>query len=66
MDIRDVLNRRTDLSTFLVHLTRDIGDGYTAMQRLISIVVERKLRATVQPFGWAASVMGTSGSRRSC
>jgi hypothetical protein len=62
MDVRDVLNRRTDLSTFLVHLTRAMGDGHTAKERLISIIVERKLRASVKPFGWATSVMGTSGA----
>jgi hypothetical protein len=63
MDVRDVLNRRTDLSTFLVHLTRELGDGYTAKQRLISIIVERKLRPSVKPFGWAPTVMGASGSQ---
>jgi len=62
MDVRDVLNRRTDLSTFLVHLTRNMDDGYTAKQRLISMIVERKLRPSVTPFGWAPSVMGLTGS----
>jgi hypothetical protein len=62
MDVRDVLNRRTDLSTFLVHLTREHGDGHTAKARLISIIVERKLRASAQPFGWATSVPNTLGT----
>jgi len=37
MDINELLNRRTDLSTFLVHLTR-AGGGHTARQNLESIL----------------------------
>jgi hypothetical protein len=46
--IRDVLNRRTDLSTFVVHLTRDrdeLPEPITAREALESIVEERYLRA---------------------
>jgi hypothetical protein len=50
-NIRDVLNRRTDLSTFVVHLTRDCGER-TARQALDSIMRERVLRAQT-PMGWA-------------
>jgi hypothetical protein len=49
--IRDVLNRRTDLSTFVVHLTRDKGER-TARQALDSIIRERVLRAQTA-MGWA-------------
>ena len=35
--IEDLLQRRTDLSTFLVHLTRE-GDGNSALENLISII----------------------------
>jgi hypothetical protein len=50
-DIRDVLNRRTDLSTFVVHLTRD-RDGWSARQVLDAIIRERLARAYT-PMGWA-------------
>lgn len=50
-NIREVLHRRTDLSTFVVHLTRD-KDGRTARQVLDSIINERILRAG-RPMGWA-------------
>jgi hypothetical protein len=49
--IREILHRRTDLSTFVVHLTRD-RDGRTARQSLDSIISERILRAAT-PRGWA-------------
>jgi hypothetical protein len=49
--IREVLNRRTDLSTFVVHLTRD-SEGRTARQALDSIISGRMLRART-PMGWA-------------
>jgi hypothetical protein len=53
--IRDVLNRRTDLSTFVVHLTRDrdeLQEPITAREALESIVEERYLRAET-PMGMA-------------
>jgi hypothetical protein len=56
LSIEEVLNRRSDLSTFIVHLTRDHGDGETAKTRLLSIIAERRLRAGATPRGWAASV----------
>jgi hypothetical protein len=44
--IEDLLHRRTDLSTFLVHFTRDSDDGATASQdNLLSILNTCKLRA---------------------
>lgn len=49
--IEEVLQRRTDLSTFVVHLTRD-RDGRTARENLESIIDEQLLRA-VFPRGWA-------------
>jgi hypothetical protein len=49
--IEEVLQRRTDLSTFVVHLTRDTG-GRTARENLESIIGERLLRAG-SPKGWA-------------
>lgn len=53
MDIQRLLARRTDLSTFLVHLTRD-GPGETAKQRLISILTSHTIEAR-SPFGHAVS-----------
>lgn len=58
VDVREVLNRRSDLSTFVVHLTRP-REGRTAKDALHSIVAERRLRAG-QPMGWA---MGHPGVR---
>src|SRR6266508_4123946 len=49
--IEEVLQHRTDLSTFVVHLTRDT-DGGAARENLTSIIHERRLRA-VSPKGWA-------------
>jgi Putative abortive phage resistance protein AbiGi, antitoxin len=51
LDIQDVLNRRSDLSTYVVHLSRDTTER-TAKDALVSIISERLLRAG-QPQGWA-------------
>jgi hypothetical protein len=52
LDIRDVLNRRNDLSTFVVHLSRDGEQAADANLR--AIIAEGVLRAS-KSFGWAAS-----------
>ena len=44
MDIHDVVARRSDLSTFVVHLTRDEGDE-TAVGRLNSILSAWQIEA---------------------
>lgn len=49
--IQEILHRRTDLSTFLVHLTRS-HDGMTAKERLQAIVDDHELLAR-SPMGWA-------------
>lgn len=49
--IREVLNRRTDLSTFVVHLTR-ARDNRSARDALDDILHERTLKRG-QPMGWA-------------
>ena len=51
MRIEDILARRSDLSTFLVHLTRS-GDSISAKDRLKQIVHEKKLKVS-NPFGHA-------------
>jgi hypothetical protein len=51
VNIRDVLNRRTDLSTFVVHLTRE-RDGMTARQAFWGIAADQRIRA-LSPMGWA-------------
>jgi Putative abortive phage resistance protein AbiGi, antitoxin len=64
LDIREVLNRRTDLSTFVVHLTRN-RPGQTAKEALESIIAQRLLRAG-EPRGWALGAPGinlTEGMR---
>jgi hypothetical protein len=60
MKIREVLSRRTDLSTFVVHLTRDwvevlddVGPMFVpAGDSFRQIIRERLLRA-ITPMGWA-------------
>jgi hypothetical protein len=49
--IQDVLNRRTDLSTFVVHFTK-CDAGRSAADNLRSIIHGRCLEAR-SPFGWA-------------
>jgi hypothetical protein len=44
MKIEKLLARRTDLSTFLVHLCRD-GDGHTAKDRLARILTDGSIKA---------------------
>lgn len=44
MEIRDLLSRRSDLSTFLVHLTRDTKNG-NAGENLKAILSERRIKA---------------------
>jgi hypothetical protein len=53
--IEDLLHRRSDLSTFLIHLTRDSpgDDGTTARDNLLSILREGRIRARTA-FGLAA------------
>jgi len=51
MNVRDVLNRRSDLSTFVVHLTKD-GEEETAKERLESIIDDQVIYAR-SPMGWA-------------
>jgi len=60
MQITDLLARRTDLSTFLVHLTRAQGDR-TAKQNLLSIIETSVLRAC-SPFGAAVLLLAEAGA----
>jgi len=59
-DIRTVLSRRSDLSTFVVHLTRD-DNGNSAKEHLKSIVQSWKLEAK-NPFGTAVKKLGEAGA----
>jgi hypothetical protein len=52
--IRDVLHRRTDLSTFVVHLTRDTDDGARAEENLLSIMQQPRILAR-SAMGWATT-----------
>ncbi len=49
--IREILHRRTDLSTFVVHLTR-ASETHTALEVLADIAASHWLRAG-RAFGWA-------------
>jgi hypothetical protein len=53
VSISDILHRRNDLSTFVVHLTRDHED-MTAKESLTSIIEDYELEAR-SPMGWAAA-----------
>lgn len=55
MRIEELLARRTDLSTFLVHLTRSFG-GVSAKKRLKKILADDLIKAT-SPFGHAVSLL---------
>ena len=52
LHIREVLNRRTDLSTFVVHLTRRRDATYSAQHALVDIARSGRLEART-PLGWA-------------
>src|SRR5689334_8178820 len=56
MQITEVLARRTDLSTFLVHLTRDAPDGRTAKQNIASMIEEHMIEART-PYGAAVKAL---------
>ncbi len=62
MDIRQLLSRRTDLSTFVVHLTRS-GDGETGHDRLVSILASGRIEART-PYGQALSRIGDDAEGR--
>ena len=51
-EIRTILHRRTDLSTFVVHLTRLRDAGYSAQDALVDIARAGRLEART-PLGWA-------------
>jgi len=57
--IGEVLNRRADLSTFVVHLTRD-NEMATAGQNLESIIRDQQLRAG-RAMGWGQGVPEIAG-----
>lgn len=65
-EIEDLLHRRTDLGTFLVHLTRDTQE-WEARDNLLSLLKERTIRART-PLGMAAQLdchlKDTSASQR--
>jgi hypothetical protein len=50
--IRTILHRRTDLSTFVVHLTRSDENGRTAQDAFVDIVRSGRLEARTA-MGWA-------------
>jgi hypothetical protein len=50
--IRKILHRRTDLSTFVVHLTRRRDENYSAQDAIVSIAQAQRLEART-PMGWA-------------
>jgi hypothetical protein len=60
LQIEDLLARRNDLSTFIVHLTRKTDDGNSAQQNAQSILRNRKIEARTA-FGPAASKLKEVG-----
>lgn len=54
MDIQQLLTRRSDLGTFLVHLTREYPNGTSAKENLKSILNDRIIEAR-NPYGSAVS-----------
>jgi hypothetical protein len=61
--IEELLERRTDLSTFLVHLTRDTDDGISAREHLLRILVDCTLLRGA-PMGAAAMLAERHGSNQ--
>jgi hypothetical protein len=59
MDLNSLLRRRTDLSTFLVHLTKSSA-GTSAEQNLKSIIKAGRIDA-VSPMGHAVALLKSSG-----
>ena len=59
MKIEELLASRTDLSTFLVHLTRS-SNGISAKEILKTIISDEKLLAGA-PYGIAAKLLGDKG-----
>ena len=57
MNIQKLLARRSDLGTFLVHLTREYPDGTPAKENLKSIFNDRVIEAR-NPYGSATSRLG--------
>lgn len=55
IDIKEILRRRSDLSTFLVHFTRN-KDGISARSRLESILTKHKIEA-LTPMGHAKKAL---------
>lgn len=53
--IRSILHRRTDLSTFVVHLTRRRNESYSGQDALVDIARSRRLEART-PLGWAKAI----------
>jgi hypothetical protein len=51
-EIRNILQRRTDLSTFVVHLTRRQNATHSAQDALVGIALSGRLEART-PLGWA-------------
>jgi hypothetical protein len=45
LNIRQVLSRRSDLSTFLVHLTREYPEGTSPKENLKSILIGETVEA---------------------
>ena len=60
MKITDVLARRTDLSTFLVHLTRKTDGETRALDNLVSIIEDNMIEART-PFGPAVQLLTQAG-----
>lgn len=55
IEIEDLLNRRSDLSTFVVHLTRGgPGGGPTAKENLSAILTAGRIEART-PMGWTGT-----------
>ena len=57
--IEELLHRRTDLSTFVVHFTRDSETGKTSKDNLLSILKAGKLKAQT-PTAWQRALPRSS------
>lgn len=60
LEIKDLLARRNDLSTFVIHLTRQTDDGNSPRENLRSILRNQIVEART-PFGPAANKLREAG-----
>jgi hypothetical protein len=55
IDIERLLNRRSDLSTFVVHLTKDSAGGKPSAKQNLQVILTSGVLQARTPMGWTGS-----------